>query len=737
MRKILINLKSNLLALLFTILGIELIFQAIYGEYNIGFVISIIILTTIFFCFFDKVKEAGNKGPLLYIPLALILIFLAVLLIYSSSGFNGGITFRMWIFNGGTKNGDILGYIMAALIIITFLFSSMFYYFLVVIIRMPVLLLLFFVVAILNIKGTYVEGNFVLYAFLFSFLLVFFENTKVKCLPEEAVIKSRKRHITSAGVIALTIMFAIALVIPKIKFPPIGVMEDLKAALNANGVNGEGKNFSVGDSDSRSINESNNFNDNSVLFSFVGDNPKYLISQTFTTYNNEKWVNESNENKSLIKINSKERELVIDRTVKILKDTEKLRVYYQEVLDIKNAEVDDTLKRNIKLTAEKEDVKAIPHPANTYLAYVNENKENIYFNNRDALFKEDLFRTNESINIQYISDNPEENSIQDLILKKFTDGKLISVYDMYKEEEYIDSFNSVRKIYRMNEIITSNPIDERISDLAEEIAKEGDSDSVYDKAKKIESYFKNGEYTYNLTLPKKASGYRDYIDYFILEGKTGYCVQFATAMTLMCREIGIPARYVEGYVVEESDKNQDGSYNVVANKGHAFVEVYIPGYGWKIFDPTPGRFDDNSENDGIDNDNNSNKKEININKNLIIGIIIGMVSIIIVVTTTILYFIFTKRKRFLKKIRRKQLDEGLELIIHNSIGELKKAGMTPNKMETLLKFATRVDIKYRFGFKDIINIYYLYKYNNISVNKDELEKAIQVDTIIYEYFNNK
>ena len=81
--------------------------------------------------------------------------------------------------------------------------------------------------------------------------------------------------------------------------------------------------------------------------------------------------------------------------------------------------------------------------------------------------------------------------------------------------------------------------------------------------------------------------YKDYIDYFILEGKTGYCVQYATAMTLMCLEEGIAARYAEGYVVSESDKSQNGRYLVTANKGHAFVEVYIEGYGWQIFDPTP------------------------------------------------------------------------------------------------------------------------------------------------------
>ena len=57
-------------------------------------------------------------------------------------------------------------------------------------------------------------------------------------------------------------------------------------------------------------------------------------------------------------------------------------------------------------------------------------------------------------------------------------------------------------------------------------------------------------------------------------------------MALLCRSIGIPARYVTGYLVTEKN-SETGRYIVREKDAHAFVEVYIAGYGWMTFDPTP------------------------------------------------------------------------------------------------------------------------------------------------------
>jgi transglutaminase-like putative cysteine protease len=78
----------------------------------------------------------------------------------------------------------------------------------------------------------------------------------------------------------------------------------------------------------------------------------------------------------------------------------------------------------------------------------------------------------------------------------------------------------------------------------------------------------------------------------LLVHKEGYCEHFATAMTMMLRTQGIPARKVEGYLPGRLLDAATGAREVDASAAHAWVEVYFPGYGWLKYDPTPG----NAEN---------------------------------------------------------------------------------------------------------------------------------------------
>ncbi len=79
---------------------------------------------------------------------------------------------------------------------------------------------------------------------------------------------------------------------------------------------------------------------------------------------------------------------------------------------------------------------------------------------------------------------------------------------------------------------------------------------------------------------------RDFVSYFLLDSREGYCSYFASAMAVLCRAEGIPARYVEGYRVYSE---ADGVTNITGEDAHAWVEVYIRGIGWVPYDPTPGR----------------------------------------------------------------------------------------------------------------------------------------------------
>jgi transglutaminase-like putative cysteine protease len=131
----------------------------------------------------------------------------------------------------------------------------------------------------------------------------------------------------------------------------------------------------------------------------------------------------------------------------------------------------------------------------------------------------------------------------------------------------------------------------RVKQLTEEITA-GEA-NWFDKAKAVESYFGNTEYTYdqkNVALPGEED---DYVDQFLFDTKTGYCDNFSTSMAVMLRTIGIPTRWVKGFTGGEFMDYTDGDeskeiYQITNNNAHSWVEVFIPGQGWVPFEPTKG-----------------------------------------------------------------------------------------------------------------------------------------------------
>ncbi|MBD0329172.1 MAG: transglutaminase domain-containing protein [Thermoleophilia bacterium] len=75
---------------------------------------------------------------------------------------------------------------------------------------------------------------------------------------------------------------------------------------------------------------------------------------------------------------------------------------------------------------------------------------------------------------------------------------------------------------------------------------------------------------------------------FVTRSKAGYCQQFAGAMALMLRYLGVPARVGAGFTTGQYDKDK-GRWEVADTDAHTWVEVWFPGYGWLPFDPTPTR----------------------------------------------------------------------------------------------------------------------------------------------------
>ena len=116
-----------------------------------------------------------------------------------------------------------------------------------------------------------------------------------------------------------------------------------------------------------------------------------------------------------------------------------------------------------------------------------------------------------------------------------------------------------------------------------------DADNPLDKAVAIQNHLRDTtRYTYTLDLGEPlrddAGRLLEPIQNFY-ETRRGYCVQFATAMIMMARAQGIPARMAIGFLPGTLSGDR---YVVKASDAHAWPELYFQGYGWLRFEPTPG-----------------------------------------------------------------------------------------------------------------------------------------------------
>ena len=125
------------------------------------------------------------------------------------------------------------------------------------------------------------------------------------------------------------------------------------------------------------------------------------------------------------------------------------------------------------------------------------------------------------------------------------------------------------------------PLPARVTSLAQEIT--ATAPSLYDRAEYIERYLRTN-YTYTLDISAPPLG-RDPVDYFLFDLGKGYCDYYASAMVVLARASGVPARLVVGYVGGTYDPAQ-AVYTVHEADAHSWVEVYFPTIGWVEFEPT-------------------------------------------------------------------------------------------------------------------------------------------------------
>ena len=122
---------------------------------------------------------------------------------------------------------------------------------------------------------------------------------------------------------------------------------------------------------------------------------------------------------------------------------------------------------------------------------------------------------------------------------------------------------------------------QRVRDLAANLVAEEDND--YDRAAAVRDFVVRYPYKLDIEAPPEDV---DGVDYFLFESQEGYCDYHASAMTVLLRAAGIPARYVLGYTGGVYNPSRN-AYEVLDLHYHSWVEAHFPDYGWIPFEPTP------------------------------------------------------------------------------------------------------------------------------------------------------
>lgn len=513
----------------------------------------------------------------------------------------------------------------------------------------------------------------------------------------------------------------------------------------------------------------------------------YLRAASKVTYDGHRWYADENNFDSLGLGQVYDRQLSSDTSLMFMgllsalkAETFSLDMNKNDYFEASNAEVEFV---NMK-------TKSIFMPVKAYNLRFGSMQE-VLQDNEQMLSTKDIQGKGFSYNLKYFNLNLKNEKLIELLRKSKKSDNITGMRNKYNvRTQNSDAVTSVRSadfaeatevpVLRSNNYIDSlyekytqlpETITPRVRELAQEITK--DKNNNYDMAKAIETYLsKNYPYTLAPGTPPRS---RDFVDYFLFEGKKGYCTYYASAMTVLLRCLDIPARYVEGYILPPEKK--DGVYKVTNQQAHAWVEVYFDGFGWIPFEPTSpfvanlyndrtisatisgemldtGYEDymemmDKYRNQGAavtydldtetETDSGMKKPVLTL---IIISAVIALIVLVIGTIASINYFKFYNLQR---KIKKGDPNSSMLIAYSYILKALKFQGVNVHPGETPTQFSERVekifDIKSfsfnKTSFTKISGYYVKARYSRNTLTHKEIEQTLEFINVLLELIFEK
>lgn len=338
---------------------------------------------------------------------------------------------------------------------------------------------------------------------------------------------------------------------------------------------------------------------------------------------------------------------------------------------------------------------------------------------------------------------PDQKSLKYLDLNIINND---NIDDPLEKQDILRQLGERAKLIKQQYTTLPEELPDRVKILAEEITSDYDTD--YDKLKAIEAYLQS--YRYSLEGQKLPNG-QDFVDYFLFDSKSGYCTSYATAMAVLGRCIGIPTRYVEGFIGKFEYKDDDNLYPVRNSQAHAWAEAYIEGVGWIPFEATAPfyttrytkwaelqkkgdqdeavanpyefyRHDMENITPSITPEQSKAKQSAS---NWIKGGIILFVAVLLLLIAFITYYMILSY-RYKKRYEKADDSKKMYLLLLRILRLLKKEGFELDQLETILMLAQRVKDRFHYDrvtFHEVAQIYMKYRYAEEAVTKDDLAKV--------------